>query len=85
MAAIEMLGLMAAAVTLSMFIPQIFKGYRTKKLDDVSYFLMILGIAGMFLWALYGFLRDDIVIITANIVGMALNAILLLLKKHYSK
>ena len=34
--AVEILGLTAGAVTSMGFIPQLIRGYRTKKLDDVS-------------------------------------------------
>jgi len=36
---IEIFGLMAGAVTSIGFIPQLIKGYKTKKLDDITYFM----------------------------------------------
>ena len=49
------LGLVAGAVTSMGFIPQLIRGYRTKELDDVSYFMPSILAIGMSLWFLYGF------------------------------
>ncbi len=80
-----MLGISAGIITLSGFIPQIYKGYKTKRLDDLSYLMLGLLCAGMFLWIMYGFFRNDIVIILVNFIGVLLNIILLLMKFHYGK
>lgn len=80
-----MLGISAGIITLSGFIPQIYKGWKTKRLDDLSYFMpAVIGI-GMFLWVIYGIFRNDVVIVLINIIGILLNIILLLMKFYYSK
>ena len=38
---VEIIGLIAGVITSLGFIPQLFKGFRTKKLNDVSYFMPI--------------------------------------------
>jgi MtN3 and saliva related transmembrane protein len=76
---------MASALVSVSFVPQIIKGYKTKRLDDVSYLLMILISVGMSLWVVYGIEKQDSVIIGANIVTIALNMLLLGLKIKYSK
>lgn len=81
---LSILGIIAGAIVLSGFIPQIYKGYRTKKLDDLSYFMIIFLSIGMFLWVVYGIIRKDIAIILTNIIGVTLNLILLFMKFHYS-
>ena len=53
--AIEIMGLIAGVVTSIGFIPQLLKGYMTKKLEDVSYFMPIVLAFGMTLWFIYGF------------------------------
>jgi MtN3 and saliva related transmembrane protein len=60
------------------------KGYTTKKLDDISYWMPLVLAGGMCLWLFYGILRQDIAIIAANIFGVCCNALLLLMKKWYS-
>jgi len=81
---LEVIGLIAAAITTSGFIPQIIKGYRTKSLEDLSYLLNLLLGSGMFLWLIYGLLIGSFSVIVANIFGVILNVTLLLMKYHYA-
>ncbi len=81
---LTLVGSIASALVSSSFIPQIIKGYRTKKLEDVSYLLMILISAGMSLWIVYGIEKQDYVIIGANVTTIGLNMLLLALKIKYS-
>jgi len=78
------LGFAAGAVTSFGFIPQLIRGYRTKHLDDISYWMPLVLAFGMSLWLIYGILRDDIAIIGANTFGVAYNLLLILMKKWYS-
>jgi len=82
---VSILGSVAAAIVTASFVPQIVRGYRTKHLNDVSYLLMITICIGMSLWIGYGIIKQDLVIIGANISTIALNVILLALKVKYSK
>ena len=82
---VSILGIIAASLVTSSFIPQIIKGYRTKHLDDVSYWLMITICIGMSLWIGYGIIKNDFVIIGANISTIILNMILVVMKFRYSK
>ena len=77
------LGFTAGAVTSVGFIPQLIRGYRNKKLHDVSYWMPVVLTSGMSLWLIYGVLRDDIAIIVANSFGVICNILLLLMKKLY--
>jgi len=70
---------------LSGWVPQIIKGYRTKKLDDVSKYLMILIAGGAFLWILYGIEKDDMFIIGVNVAAIGLTMIVLYMKHKYRK
>ena len=82
--AIEILGLIAGVITSAGFIPQLFKGYKTKKLDDVSYFMPLVLAIGMSLWFFYGYLINSIAVMVANAFSIACSIILILLKKKYS-
>ncbi len=82
---LTLLGSIASILVSSSFVPQIIKGYKTKRLNDVSYLLMILISIGMSLWIVYGIEKQDMVIIGANVATIALNMILLVLKIKYSK
>ena len=54
-------------------------------MDDVSAWLIITLIVGLFLWFIYGIAKGDIVIVGGNLVGVLLNLVLLVLKMRYSR
>jgi uncharacterized protein with PQ loop repeat len=54
-------------------------------MQDVSIYLMGLIASGMFLWVIYGLIRNDPVIVGTNISGFVLNIILIELKLRYDK
>jgi len=75
----------AGALTSTGYLPQIVKGFRTKKMEDVSLLMpAVLGF-GMFLWLIYGLAREDPAIIVANIVGSSLTALLVTMKIIYDR
>jgi MtN3 and saliva related transmembrane protein len=78
------LGVAAGVITSLGFIPQLFRGYKTKRLDDISYWMPLVLAFGMSLWLMYGILRDDFAIIIANTFGAMCNLLLILMKKIYS-
>ena len=82
---LSILAIVAGVMILSGWVPQIIKGYRTKKLDDVSKYLMILLASGAFLWILYGIEKDDPFIIGVNVAAIVLTMIVLAMKFKYSK
>ena len=71
------IGISAAFLTTLSFVPQIIKAYRTKRMKDVSRYLMILFTTGSILWILYGVLHVDLVIIGANATAATFNLVLL--------
>ena len=79
------LGIAAGVLILSGWVPQILKGYQTKKLDDVSKYLMILVAVGAFLWIIYGMEKEDPYIIGVNVAAIALTMIVLSMKFRYKK
>ncbi len=82
---LAILAIIAGILILAGWVPQIVKGYRTKKLEDVSKYLMILLASGAFLWILYGIEKDDPFIIGVNVAAIALTMIVLGMKFKYSK
>ncbi len=80
---ITIIGLIAGAITSFGFIPQIVKGLKTKKLEDVSYYMPIVLAIGMTLWLIYGLIQNDIAIVSANVFGTACNVIIIAMKKKY--
>lgn len=81
---LEIFGLIAGAITSMGYIPQIYKGYKTKKLDDISYYMPGILAIGMFLWFVYGIILNAIAVIVANIFGVSCSILLIIMKKIYS-
>ena len=79
------IGILAGILILSGWVPQIVKGYRTKKLTDVSPYLMILIFAGAVLWLVYGMALDDLYIMGVNLAAMVLTMIVLSMKLKYER
>ena len=82
---ILILGLIAGFLTSFGFIPQLIRGYKTKKLDDVSYYFIFILALGMLIWLIYGILILQLPIIVANAFGVGFCISLIILKYKYSK
>jgi MtN3 and saliva related transmembrane protein len=80
----SVIGILAAFLTTLSFVPQIIKAYHTKRMKDVSRYLMILFTTGSILWIVYGVLHEDLVIIGANATAATFNLILLYYSFVYS-
>ena len=79
------IGILAGILILSGWVPQIAKGYRTKKLTDLSSYLMILIFVGATLWLIYGMALDYVYIMGVNLAAMFLTMLLLTMKLKYEK
>ncbi|HSA97634.1 MAG TPA: SemiSWEET family transporter [Candidatus Nitrosotenuis sp.] len=79
------LGTVASVLVTVGWIPQIVRGYKTKSLSDVSYYLMALISAGSVLWIFYGIAINDKIIIGVNIAILIFNLVLFGMKVKYSK
>jgi MtN3 and saliva related transmembrane protein len=82
---LTILGVSAGILILSGWIEQIYKGYKSKSLRDISKFLMIFISAGAILWLIYGIIVSDVYIIGTNIAAIILMIIVLLMKNKYDK
>jgi MtN3 and saliva related transmembrane protein len=82
---LAILGITAGVLILAGWIEQIYKGYKTKRLNDISKFLMIFIAAGSMLWLIYGIIVSDVFIIGTNLAGLTLMIIVSAMKKRYDK
>lgn len=82
---IIVLGTIASVMVTVGWIPQIIRGYKTKSLSDVSYYLMILISTGSVLWIFYGIEINDKIIVGVNITILIFNLTLLCMKIRYSR
>jgi len=79
------IGITASIIILSGLGSQIWKGFKTKKMSDLSYGMMSFLGVGMFLWLLYGIHIQDVIVIWANVAGVSLNLLMIFMKWNYSK
>ena len=82
---LTILGVSAGVLILTGWVEQIYKGYKTKSMKDISRFLMIFIAAGSILWLTYGFIVTDVFIIGTNAAGLTLMTIVSFMKKRYDK
>ena len=80
----KLIGLTAAILTMSAFVPQVFKIYRTKSAKDVSLLTLLQLSIGVGLWIIYGAHLGDLIIILANCVTLLTLLVALFLYKKYS-
>ena len=78
------IGTAAALLTTFGFVPQVIKMFRTKSVRDISLPTFIQFSIGMSLWALYGFHLRDVVIISANGIGVLILVIAIVLYLCYA-
>jgi MtN3 and saliva related transmembrane protein len=79
------IGLVAACLTTSAFLPQLIKVWRSKSAKDVSLVMFVVFTLGIALWFLYGLIRNDLVIILANAITFVLALAILLLKLRFDR
>jgi len=81
---LEIIGLIAGAVTSMGYLPQLFRGFKTKKLEDISYYMPAILAIGMSLWLIYGIFSEAFAVIIANAFGISCSIVLIIMKKIYS-
>ena len=80
---LTILGVSAGILILTGWVEQVYKGYKTKSMKDISKFLMIFIAAGSILWLIYGSIVSDVFIIGTNIAGLILMIIVSAMKRRY--
>lgn len=81
----QIIGLAAGILTSSSLIPQLVKTIKEKKAEDISLFFLLTLMAGIGLWIVYGFKRDDYPIMITNAFSLLVNLSLLVMSIKYKK
>lgn len=81
----KLIGIFAALLTSTGFVPQIFKALRTKHVKDLSVVMLGFTATGTALWATYGFFLGDIIIIFSNIFTCSTVLLLIAMKSYYKQ
>ena len=82
---IEIIGIIAAILTTSGFIPQLYKTIKTKNVEGVSLFMFLVLFIGILFWLVYGFLIDSFAIKIANFFSGIIVLIIMILRILYKK
>jgi MtN3 and saliva related transmembrane protein len=80
---IEIVGLIAAILTTTAYVPQVIKTWKTKNVSNLSLTMYIVMFSGVMMWLTYGILQHSIAIVLANIVTGGLTFTLIFLKIKY--
>lgn len=80
----QLVGIAAGVLTSVAMLPQLIKIIKEKKAEDVSIVMLLVLISGLILWAVYGFMRDDLPIIVTNCFSVLLNLVVLFCRIKFS-
>jgi len=80
---ITFMGFLAGGLTTFSFLPQVVKTARTRSARDLSTPMLLIFLAGLSLWAVYGLETDSPPLIVTNLATIALVAAILAMKVKF--
>ena len=81
----EYIGFVAAFLTTSAFLPQVYKTWKTKDVSALSLPMLSMFFLGLVLWLIYGFLKNSPSMIIANGITIISTVFLIYFKIKYGK
>jgi MtN3 and saliva related transmembrane protein len=82
---IDYLGLFGAFLSSITFLPQVYKAWKTKSVGDLSIWMILILLANVSTWLVYGLVKNDFAIIIANSIILGLSLIMLAFKFSFKK
>lgn len=82
---IEVIGLIAAVLTTSAFLPQVYRTWKTKDVSGLSLPMLLLFFIGIVLWFVYGIYIESLSMILANAITIVSSFLLVYFKLKYQK
>ena len=79
----QVIGIVAGIFTACSMLPQLIKIVKEKKAEEVSIMMILVLMAGLSLWIVYGFMKQDWPIIVTNIFSLTVNVLLLIFRLKY--
>ncbi|WP_210408271.1 SemiSWEET family sugar transporter [Allokutzneria sp. NRRL B-24872] len=73
-------GLIAGALTMLSFLPQVLRTARTRSAGDLSWGWLLLFGGGVAMWAVYGLATGDVPVAATNVITLGLVSVLVVLK-----
>lgn len=80
---IDWMGSIAATLTTTSFIPQVWRVWRTRHTKDISLVMYTVFTCGVAMWLAYGIFLGSWPIIIANSITFCLAGAVLLMKLHF--
>ena len=80
---IFLIGIFAACLTTTAFLPQVIKAHNSKHTKDLSLVMFVVLSAGLVLWLIYGLALRSVPVIAANSLTLLLVLYLIYLKIKY--
>jgi len=82
---IEIVGVIAAILTTSAFVPQVYKTWKSKSAKELSLTMYLVLFTGIVLWFIYGYVIESFAIKLANIITGLLVLMLIYFKLKYKR
>ncbi len=79
----QIIGIAASVLSAISMLPQLIKLIKEKDAENVSVLMLLVLLAGLGLWAYYGILIKDPIIIISNSFSVCLNLVLLFFTLRY--
>jgi len=79
----DMFGYAGMVTGVSFLIPQVYKTYQTKSVEDLSWGMLGIFFLNCVFWSVYGILIAALPVILTNAAALAVNLILIVLKVRY--
>lgn len=80
---VEIIGFVAAVLTTSAFVPQVYKTWKSKSAESLSLTMYLVFFVGIILWLIYGISINSLAMIFANVVTAFLALLLIFFKLRY--
>ena len=80
---VMILGILAALCTTGSFVPQAIKTFKSRETKDISLTMYVILFFGISMWLVYGILRSDLPVISANAVTLVFVSAILGMKLRF--
>ncbi len=79
----EILGHVGSALSSLTFIPQVYQTWKTKRVKDLNFFMMLIVFISTVIWVMYGVAKNILPVIICNSIICGLSTILIYFKIAY--
>ena len=80
----SIVGYAATVVGTSLMLPQVYKSWRTKSVDDISWGMLVMYFLNCSLWLTYGILINAVPLAVTNALALLISIGQIVLKVRYS-